>query len=462
MAKIEEILDTKATAVEKIALLKNSKNVIVPNWGELLNEFEPTRHEIMDKMKYKDKKKGKEPISRICIGFQKLSVKRMTEFMFAIPVKRVYHGAEIDEAHRNAANALEKIYKTAKYDSQNLSRARDLFSTCEVATLFYTRDKDHKSYGFETSKKICMKTYSPKKGYKLYPYFDEYGDLIAMSVEYTKIESSTTTKTYFDTYTATRHIIWNVTDGGVIVKDEVNPLGKIPYVYSCREAPIWEDTSNMVKELELTLSKNSDVIAYNSAPVLVVEGKLDGEPESKGTPSRLYKVEKGGRVSYVSWEQATESVKQQVDIMQKLYWQMLQLPDLSLDNIKSSLVSGEARKTLLTDAHLKVGDEKGDYIEIFEREGNLLKEMLKKLNPKMSAALDDIEIEYVVTPFIQNDETVEIANLCKLAGGVPLISQKEAIGQLAWSENPEETIAAINNETKERTKSNTIVGDIFQ
>ena len=73
-----------------------------------------------------------------------------------------------------------------------------------------------------------------------------------------------------------------------------------------------------------------------------------------------------------------------------------------------------------------------------------------------------LEIEYVVTPFIQNDETVEIANLCKLAGGVPLISQKEAIGQLAWSENPEETIAAINNETKERTKSNTIVGDIFQ
>ena len=133
------------------------------------------------------------------------------------------------------------------------------------------------------------------------------------------------------------------------------------------------------------------------------------EAEDKGETNRVYRVENGGSVAYVSWMQSIEAIKFQIDTLLRLFWIILQLPDISLENIKGlGAVSGEARKTLLTDAHLKVGDEKDAFIELFEREASIVKEYLKIMEPKWKDKIDDIDIEHEITPFIQNDEVAEI------------------------------------------------------
>ena len=43
--------------------------------------------------------------------------------------------------------------------------------------------------------------------YKLYPVFDEMGDMIAMSIEYIK-KIANKQITYFETYTEDTHYIW--------------------------------------------------------------------------------------------------------------------------------------------------------------------------------------------------------------------------------------------------------------
>jgi len=430
------------------------KSLSVPLWSNLIKQYDSKLHDVCLPSKRPNKKRKNKPdeeVSRIHLSLEKLVVKRMTEFMFALPVKRLYTSFDKDDKDfKEIVKAMEAIYKRTRIDRENLLRSREFFASCEICTLWYTVEKKNKNYGFDSELKLRCKTYSPMKGYELYPLFDEYDDMIAMSIAYEKTNGDNV-DSYYETWTDERHYSWKNKER---IKDEENPLGKIPYIYSNREEPIWEGVEHIVKEIEWTLSRNSDVIAYNSAPVLQVVGEIKGA-EDKGEANRIYRIENGGSVSYVSWAQSIEAIKFQIDTLLRLFWIILQLPDISLENIKGlGAISGEARKTLLTDAHLKVGDEKGSFIEFFERETSIVKEYLKLMNPKWKDKIDEIDVEHVITPFIQNDEAAEIEKLLKANGGQALLSHLESIKALGWSSDADETLKEIRTDDSLTAKNN--------
>ena len=112
MDEITAILNS-ARPVDNIINDLKRKSVCVPSWEFLIKAYEPSFHEIAkDTITRKDKirKDGtKEEASRIYIGLEKLLTKRMTEFMFAIPVKRIYHNTEGFEVRQQIAKAIEEI-----------------------------------------------------------------------------------------------------------------------------------------------------------------------------------------------------------------------------------------------------------------------------------------------------------------------------------------------------------------
>lgn len=459
MDDIKTIFSEDRPVSEIITDLKN-KSVSVPAWDELLKYYDATKHDVMDKAKRPDKVvKGKpvEEAARIYFSLEKLAVKRMSEFMFSIPVKRVYSNIDKDTEKQKIIKAIEAIYKHARINSVNIKRSRALFASCEVCTLWYAVEKKNNLYGFDSKWKLKCASYSPIDGYKLYPLFDEYGDMLAMSFEYKK-KVLDKEITYFETYTDDKHYKWSVA-GENGYTEEVNEdikLGKIPIIYAYRSSPIYEDLSHIRNELEWVVSRNSDVIAYNSAPVLKVAGKLQGG-EDKGNERRVYRVEADGDVSYVSWNQAIEAVKYQVDTLLKFFFMQLQLPDISFENMKSlGSIGYDARQTLLTDAHLKVGDEQDVFIEYFEREANIIKEFLKKMNVKWASKIDEIDIEHEITPFIQNDEKADIEKRQLANGGKPIESHLESITKFGQSDNPDETLRQIQEEEAASAKSNSI------
>ena len=453
MTIVDEILDSQISFQQKVEKLKQGKLDEVRKWEEVKKELFPKYHDVNNKSKRRDKvaKNKTEEVSRIGLDLQALAVKRMTEFMFAIPVKRIYK-TNGDSVLQEIAKTIEKIYTKNHIDSENIKRARKYFGTCEIATLWYTEEKENNLYGIKSGKKIRCKTYSPITGHYLYPYFNEFGDMVAFSVQYS-VKKLNRREDYFDTYTDDRHIVFklNGRDAGVVV-DEKNNFGKIPYIYTCRQNPIWENLTPLINEIEMTLSRNSDVIAYNSAPILVANGMLSGS-EEKGESRRLFQVEKGGSVNYVSWSQSTESVKYHIDTLLRLFWLQLQLPDISLENLRGMIASGEAMKTLLADAHLKCGDESGEFYEFFERESNVIKEIVRQLNPSWSAKIDELEIEHVITPFVQNDEKNEIQKWSLACGGKPLMSRVEAIKNLGISEDAEQTYKDILEEEQQEQQT---------
>ena len=210
MDKITNILDLSRPIDNIINDLKR-KSVCVYPWEKAIKAYEPKLHEIVkDTVTRKDKirKDGtKEEASRIYIGLEKLLTKRMTEFMFAIPVKRIYHNIEGNETRQQIAKAIEAIYKYARIDSENIKRGNAYFAACEIFTIWYVVEKPNTLYGFQSKYKLKCKTYSPMDGVKLYPLLDELDDMLAMSFEYKKRVKDEEIP-YFETYTADRHYKW--------------------------------------------------------------------------------------------------------------------------------------------------------------------------------------------------------------------------------------------------------------
>lgn len=447
---IEEILQSGGSAEQIISALKD-KSINVPVWGStkgLLQEFDPRKHPVMNKAIYPDEvtAEGVQPVTRITCDLQRLATKRMTELCCGIPVKRVYKPE--NDRQKEIAQYLEAIYDRNRIDSVNTERLNMLFAGCEVMTLWFAVESPNNQYGFNSRLKLRCRNFSPMLGDDLYPLFDEYGDMIAMSVGYSRKVGRKTIR-YFDTYTATKHIKWSDANGQwQEVENEDITLLKIPCIYAWRPMPIWEDTSKTVYEIEWSLSRNGNYLRENSKPLFVVfadEAINYGDEKSPNREFRsIMQYPKGSTAQYITWQQAVENLKFYVEQLRSMFFTQLQLPDWSYEKMSQQALSGESRKQMFIDAQLKVKDESGRLIEFFDREMNVIKAFLKiMLGNAYAADIDSLKVDMVITPFTITDEKDTITNLITANGGEPIISQRESIEMYGHSDDVDKTLQEI-------------------
>lgn len=435
------IADLKITSREK------------KTWTDIEKEYEPKLHPVMTDATYKDtvlpEGQGIEKVTRITIGLQKLAAKRMAQLMFGIPVKRIYK-AKTDQ-EKEAAKIIEKIYSKNRIDAINIERGKFLFAGCETATLWYAVEEKNDLYGVTSEIKVRCRSYSPMNGDMIFPRFNEYDDLIALSFEYTRKEDSKTVR-YFDTYTNEMHIKWKCGENNKWeeIENENHTIGKIPAVYICRSEPIWEDTSNDVYEVEWTLSRNGNYIRKNSKPLFIIyaDDDVNTGGEKNNDSRSVFQYPANAKANYVTWEQATASIELQIANLYRAFFTQIQIPDMSFDQMKSTPMSGEARKMMFVDAQLKVKEESGIWIEALDREMNVIKEFAKTIAPKLKTAIDALEVETLITAFNIADETETIKNIMTATGGKAVVSQKEGIEYLGWSDDADATLKQITDESK--------------
>lgn len=458
MPSIKDILGSDTTEREKITALKQ-KTVSVPAWSGqkgLESEYDPTKHPVMNKQLYPDivRDDGVERVTRITLSFQKLAAARMSELCTGIPVKRIYKPE--NDRQKLVAEAMEKIFDRNRINSVNTKRCKQLFAGCEIFTLWYAVEQRNSLYGFNSLLKLRCRTFSPMLGDELYPYFDEYGDMVAMSIGYTRKVGRKNVQ-YFDTYTDgedSRHIKWS-NEGGewAIIEDENTTLLKIPGVYAWRPMPIWEDTSRNVFEMEWSLSRNGNYLRENSKPKFVVCANEVIQYGDEKSPDKEFKAVSqfptGAKAEYVTWQQATESLKFHIETLRSLYFTQLQLPDWSYEKMSQQALSGESRKQMFIDAELKVGDESGDLLEFFDREVNVVKAFLKlMMGAAYHADIDALPVENKVTPYRITDRKEKIEELTAANGNLPIMSQRESIEEFGHSDNVDKTLEEIHEQDK--------------
>lgn len=455
---IKEILGNANSIDQKINALKK-RTICVPLWSVLLKTYETSNHEVLtDTISLKDKENG-EKSSRIAIGLDKLLASRFNQFTFAIPVKREYNKPSND-TQTAIISAIEKIYENAHIDTMNFKRGIAYYAACEMFTIWYTVKRENTIYGFPCKYKLKCKTFSPMDRVCLYPIIDELDDMIAMSFEYDKKVSDTKTITIFETYTEDRHFVWEkdnqgnsweektaqIKEDGTVESGEQIIINKIPGVYLWRPFPVYDGLGGIRHELEYSLSRNGNVISYNSAPIVKVKGGIIGK-EKKGESSRIWRVESDGDISYVSWNQSQDAVINQTNTLLKLYWMLSQMPDISFDNMKGlGNIGYDARQTLFTEARLKITEESGAWKECFEREFNVIKAFLKQMNQSWANEIDNITCKHIITPYVPEDENNSINVRMKANGGLPVESQLESIIKLGQSKDPISTLKEIRKD----------------
>ena len=155
----------------------------------------------------------------------------------------------------------------------------------------------------------------------------------------------------------------------------------------------------------------------------------------------------GARAEYITWSQATDSVKFFIEQLRSLFFTQLQLPDWSYEKMSQQALSGESRKQMFIDAELKVEDESGRLIEFFDREINVVKAFLKlMLGEKYVADIDALQVESVITPYKIGDDAETVTVLMNANGGKPLMSQRESIERYGKSDNVDKTLQMIADE----------------
>lgn len=448
---IDQILnDGSLKAADKVARLQY-KTISVPAWeGKhgLREQYDPSMHPVMNKSRYPDivNNDGIEHVTRVTCDLQRLAVKRMTELTCGVPVKRIYKPQ--NDAQKEIAAAMEAIYSRNRINSVNVERLNMLFAGCEVLTLWYAVEEANSMYGFESPLKFRCRNFSPMLGDAIYPLFDEYGDMTAISVGYTR-KVGDALQNFVDAYTATKHIKFSDAGGEWTETENENiTIGKIPAIYIHRPTPIWEDSSRIVYEIEWALSRNGNYLRKNSKPLFVVLAddaisfgdEKTGEQEARS----VLQFPKGSTAQYVTWTQAIDNLKFYISELRSMFFTQLQLPDWSYEKMSQQALSGESRKQLFIDAQMKVHDESGRLLEAFDREVNVIKAFMKAAMPETyHNDIEALKVETKITPFSITDTKETVDMLTAANGGQPIMSQKESIQEFGHTDDVDRTLQEI-------------------
>lgn len=469
MKKINDIINQERPIPDIIQDLK-VKNIPIPKWSDLEKEYEPKFHRVMtdlnlvpDKEIYDQDPEDPtkeilirtEPATRIAIGLQKLSARLMGQFMFTLPVVLKCEQAKTSVAMKSQFKSLVKVFNKNRWDALNKTRCQKVSSQCEAAVYWYLVpiSKPKNIYGFKSSFKIKYQIFTPKDGDILYPLFDDTGDMIAFSREITKDDT-----TYFDCWTDEWYIQWNKTPGTDWIRTKMVPSesGKIPITYTPREEPVWRDSCHgNVHEMEMLMSRNGETIAYNSAPVLILKGDLEGAP-TKGDGNKVFTTSADGGAEYVSWDQSAEQVKFQFETLNKQFFTELQLADLSMESVKGiGASSGEERKWLMAGSHLKCGDEANIYIPTMSRDINIVKALLSKINTDWEEEDEEMDVDIEIRPFTIQSKKEDVDIVIAANGGKAVVSQKMGTMLSGLVEDPDAEYEQIKKEEQESKKANT-------
>lgn len=461
--KIEEVFQ-KDSQADIIAELKSKRYIEQPDEARSIKALDPLQHDVFNKALRPDKKvkidtdedspdartviadaNGNpesgyryEPVARIALAIQKLIVKRAVAFIFGNPVEL---NAETENDNQLAVlKAVKRALYDVKEKSLNRKVARQVFSCTECAEMWYPVEKPNTTYGFPSKFKLRCAIFSPLLGDTLYPYFDETGDMVAFSREFSRVDEKKVKHDYFETYTDKAHFMWTIGGAGYELIEgypKEIAIGKIPVIFGCQPHVEWADVQVLIDRLEKLLSNFADTNDYHAAPKIFVQGEVKGFSK-KGESGAILEGEEGATAQYLSWQNAPESVKLEIETLLRMIHTISQTPDISFDSVKGlGAISGVALKLLFMDAHLKVADHQEVFDEYLQRRINVIKAYIGKFNTKLESDAESIQIEPEITPYMIEDELAAITKWTTANGGKPVVSQKLSAKLAGLSKDPE-------------------------
>lgn len=484
MRTLEEILAIPEVE-RKIYYLKKGRKTELPNAHSLYNDWNPNKHEIViDEEKYPkikitikpeeritDPTTGKEYVepavkkevdpNRIALPIEQDIVNIQTAFTVGTePVL----DCQPDESEENLLSALKQVFKKNKLKYQNKKVVRSWLAEQEVAEYWYVVKDDgfwaklkRKISGiFGKSKpeyRLKSAIWSPFRGDKLYPFFNDNGDLVALSREYKKKDLNDVEITCFMTITKDMVYQWELTSNWTDKGSFAHGFKKMPVIYMYRPEAYCEKIKSLRIRLEKLLSNYADCIDYHFFPILMLYGdvqQLSGEFKNRV----VQLLGNNANAQYLTWNQASETVKYEAETLFSQIYSLTNTPRISFDSLKGagSAVSGVAFDYVFMSTHLNVENLNETVGEFMQRRVNFLVSALGSVNTSLEQASETIDVDVQMQPYRLEDIKDKIDTAIKAKNG-EIWSQERAITFVGNIDSALEEIEAIKEEQAEKQKS---------
>jgi SPP1 family phage portal protein len=429
---INEILSLPAADMHR-KLAK--RNVSLDDINRYIKEYNVKDHDVYDSRKRQDKwiktDKGDEPkaVARLGVPFQKIIVSRAAAFLIGDGIKLI--AVTDDEGERLVHTLVKRVWKDCKLDYASRNIARKLFSETEVAELWYLKEKPGSWDSIKELKnkpkvQLRMKIMAKSLGDLLYPTFDDTGDMIAFSRQYTMQEGEKFVD-YFEIYTDQYKIVLVNRDGWKEESKVAHNIGKIPVVYYKQDAPEWSDVQSLIDNYEHMISNFADCNDYFASPIMVVKGTVLGFSK-KGEQGKVIELEDDGSIDLMTWDQAPEAIKLQKDILEDNIFGMTQTPNISFERMKSiGAISGTAIELLFLDAYLKSVNHQEVFGEAMQRRVNLISHMIGVITTGLDSAVKTVDITPEFEFYLPKNMKEMINVLAMATGNKQLMSVKQSM-----------------------------------
>lgn len=478
MDYIEIIKGDDFKAIEK--LFTDNKPALERTHDEVASQYKIAKHDVFDESKRPKKTIKKDSgdtddkgnpilvttqveVARVGLPFQELIVERRVGFMLTEPVKIETVAAEDTTQEQELVDLIDYIQNDNKMDYRNKEVARRLMSECEVAELWYfIENKDPKLKGKFTLK---MKILSPDLGDELYPLFDTTGDMIAFGRKY-KIKEDKKEIEHFDIYTAEFEYKYIKRDDWALDTEQSpnpvpNTVGKIMAVYYSQPVPEWDKVQSMISRFEDILSNHADTNDYFGSPILTVQGEIMGYAQ-KGETGKILQLENNAQANYLALASEPQSIKMEIDNLEKFIYAMSQTPNITFEEMKSmGPLSGVALEMMFLDAHMAVATKEETFGIGLQRRLNLIKTTIGKvIDTSKGKIAETLQIKPVITPYMPKNVTELVENL-SLSVSNGILSRETAIAQNPYVSDIDvevervrgqdnEELAAAGENTKEK------------
>lgn len=483
MRTIDEVLRIEDID-QKITYLKKGRKTELPDAVKLYNDWNPNRHEIItDTEKYPkikitvekekevyDEKTGKtttipkktkdvEP-NRIALPIEQDIVNIQTAFTVGTEPKM---NCEPEENEQGLFSALRKVLEKNKIKYQNKRIVRSWLSEQECAEYWYVVKDD----GFWAKLKRKIGTlfgasapeyrlnsviWSPFRGDKLYPFFDDSNNLVAFSREYKKKDLDDVEITCFMTITADSVYQWEFIDGWKSVSSFKHGFKKLPVLYCYRPEAYCEKIKTLRVRLEKLLSNYADCIDYHFFPILMLFG--DVQNFSGEFKSRVVELTgQGANAQYLTWNQVPTTVQYEAETLINQIYALTNTPRISFDAIKGSgnVLSGVAFDYVFLSTHLNVENLAEVIGEFMQRRVNFLVSALGSINSSLEKAAETIDINVEIEPYRLDNVDDRVSTAVKAVSG-NVWSQKHGVLFAGNADRLDEELQQIKEEQEEKQR----------
>jgi hypothetical protein len=387
--------------------------------AKAIQEYNVDSHEIM---KRKDKavfdKKGNflrwQKRWKIPIPYQVFINEIAVVFLYGRPVKWLQESEGTDEAFE----AYKEMLKEIRFDAHVREAKRLAGAEGTAAILYHTyRDEENKP-------SLLLNVLSKSNNDEIRTIKDQYGRLQAFGWGYTLTESGGKSVVHIDIYTA--DTIYRCKRGNIGWEVLVmqNPVGKIPVIIFEQELE-HNGVQPMIDRIETMVSVDADVNDRFANPAMVATAEILNSLPKAEEEAKLYVLKDGGEIKYLTWDDASESKKNEYERLDKHILSKSFTPDVDFNNMKSlSDVSAKALKQMMMLAVIKAEKRKETHDEYMDRAKNLLLAIMGNvLDYPNKAKYEAVQIGHEFQEPFGEDVSATLTDLLKQFGSGALSLQ---------------------------------------